>query len=330
MKNIFFNICKLIFLAVIIVSCEETEYSIPELKPGLKNDCIKHSLGPNVLGQNIEFAYAMALKPEEGILLKAEVEASIAGAEGTYLENKSYYTNGSGINVGVEVGEASVSSGNKTTVTFNKDTCAATLRYFYKVPEEARGKMITFKFSATANNGESVSYEMGPYKVREMDMILDLVATNEEACYISISDMAVYNAAEAAEKPDNIDLVYLYRAIPGISFNHALVSPSAESQYLPEVVLPSNVNNKSKVIKAWNVQDQQLARLHYGVFVDDSDIEQIDFSNAADFAINMKKESGLWVETEDGKYRAYIFINKVKVDDSSEEMTLSLKRLQVK
>lgn len=317
-----------VFLVLFLSSCKEDEYSIPVLEPGLHNDCIKHSLGPNVAGQYMEFAYAMALKPEEGKLLKATVKASIAGAEGTYLENKSYHTNGSGANIGIEVGEPSVTSGQETTVTFNKDTCAATLRYYYIVPDEACGKSVLFKFSATASNGESVGYEMGPYEIRKMQMKLDLVATDGSACYISIADMTVYDAAAAAANPDKIDLVYLYRSIPSITFNHALVSPAANAQYLQGVLIPSGVNHKSKVIKAWNIQDQQLARLQYGVFVDDVDLEKMDFSGAADYAINMRAEAGLWVETQDGEYRAYIFVNNT--NNATKRMTISMKRLEMK
>lgn len=317
-----------VFLVLFLSSCKEDEYSIPVLELGLHNDCIKHSLGPNVAGEYMEFAYAMALKPEEGKLRTANVEASIAGAEGTYLENKSYYTNGSGVDIGIEVGEPSVTSGQKTTVSFNKDTCAATLRYYYKVPDEARGKKVSFKFSATASNGESVDYEMGPYEIRKMQLKLDLVATDGAACYISLADMAVYDAAAAAANPDKIDLVYLYRSIPGITFNHALVSPATDAQYVQGALIPSGTDHKSKVIKAWNIQDQQLARLQYGVFVDDVDLEQLDFSGAPDYVINVKAESGLWLETQDGKYRAYVFVNEV--NNSDKQMTISIKRLEMK
>lgn len=328
MKIDFFKVSIYSLLLLFVISCGDDEFSIPVLKSGLKNDCIKHSISPGIVGEEIVFAYAMALKPEEGKLLTATVEASIAGADGTYLSNKSLHTDGSGVNIGVEVGEPSVTSGKKTTVTFNKDTCAATLRYYYIIPEEARGKTVSFKFSATASNGQSVSYDMGPYDIRKMHMKLDLKATDGEKCYISIKDMAIYDAAEAAANPENIDLIYLYRKIDGITFDHALVSPSAEANYLQGVAIPSGANNKSKQIKAWDIRDQQLARLQYGMFLDDLDLEVKDFSNAPDFAINMKTESGLWVETHDGKYRAYVYINKV--DNAKKEMTLSMKQLQVK
>jgi hypothetical protein len=114
-----------------------------------------------------------------------------------------------------------------------------------------------------------------------------------------------------------------------VTFAHALVSPATESQYRPGVTLPAGVDNNSKLIKAWNLRDHQLSPdLQYGVYIDDVDFEEIDFTNAPNFAINMKKEAGLWVETEDGKYRAYILVNNV--DNGQAKMTLSIKRLQMK
>ena len=74
----------LFFISVLaglfLTSCEDEEYAIPVLPSGLQNDCIKRSLGPNVVGLDIEFAYAMAIKPTEGHIVSASVEASIPGA----------------------------------------------------------------------------------------------------------------------------------------------------------------------------------------------------------------------------------------------------------
>lgn len=328
MRLKYISIVLLVSLLAVITSCKEDEYAIPVLPSGLHNDCIKHSLGPGVIGTNMVFAYAMALKPEEGKLISAQVEASIPGAEGTYLSNQSLYTDNSGNNKGITVGEPSVTSGKLTTVTFNVDTCAATLRYYYVIPEAARGQTVSFKFTAKATNGQTVSYDMGPYEVRRMDMKLDLVATDPTACFVSIADMTIMDAAAAAANPEKVDLVYLYRSITGITFNHALMSPVTDPMYLRDVTLPAGLTNKTKVFKTWNIQDQQLARLQYGVYVDDLDLEKMDFSGAPDYALNTRSESGLWVETSDGKYRAYIFINKT--DNAGKKLTFSMKRLQMK
>lgn len=313
--------------SLLVSACKDEEYELPVAKSGLQNDAIKRTLGPNVVGLNIEFAYAMALPQSEGSLTSARVEASIPGAAGTRLENNSFYTNGSGQDVAVQMGEPALTEGTVSEMTFTRDTMASTLRYYYVIPEEARGQDVNFTFSATANNGQTVSYKMGPYKVANLEMVLDKVAVNNATCYISIADMAVYDAATAATIPEKIDLVYLYRNIAGKTFAHALVAPAADPQYLPGVTLPAGVANTAKISKQWALRDQQLARLQYGVFIDDIDFQKLDVSTAPNFAINMKAESGAWVETADGQYRAYIYVNSV--NNGAQSMTISMKRLRV-
>jgi hypothetical protein len=320
-RNVLFY--QLIFLILLFTACKKDE--IPTM---LGNDCIKRTLGPNIVGLNIEFAYAMAIPASEGKITSASVEASIAGAAGTYLENRSFYTNSSGMDIGITIGNTSVTNGTKTEVIFNRDTCAATLRYYYVIPEEGRGKSVTFTFSATASNGEKVSYSMGPYTISNMDMKLDITASDNNLCYISIADMAVYNAATAATIPGKIDLVYLYRAITGITFAHALVSPTSNVEYLPGITLPSGTTNSTAFIKVWGLRDFNLARLMYGVYIDDLDFQKIDFKGAPNYGINMKAEAGAWVETADGKYRAYIYVNSI--NNTGKTMKISIKRLTMK
>ncbi|WP_439559647.1 DUF4466 family protein [Dyadobacter sp.] len=327
MKHTYLYYFLVLIGLVSLSSCEEEEYAIPTLRQELQNDVIKRSIGPNLVGMNIEFAYAMALPKSMGKLVSAEVEATIGGGEATYLENRSFYTNGSGEDVGIEVGSKSVNSGGKTTVTFTKDTSAATLRYFYRIPTTARGKEVSFKFSAQASNGQTVNYSMGPYKIAEMDMVLDLDVTDSTKAYISIEDMAVYSLADAAANASKIDLVYLYRSIPNITFSHGLVSPSAKT-YLPGVNLPAGANRTSRVQKVWNLRDFHLARLQYGVYIDDLDFQKLDIASAPDYAINLRSEAGVWVETQDGKYRAYVYINSV--NNTTKSAKISIKRYMMK
>jgi hypothetical protein len=323
MKRIFNILSILLLLSLFATSCKKDTVTTI-----LKDDCIKRTLGPNVVGLQIEFAYAMALPADAGKLTSASVEASVAGATGTFMENRSFYTNSSGVDVGITVGSTSVTNGTNTSVTFTKDTCAATLRYYYVIPEAARGLKVSFTFSAVASNGETVSYSMGPYTIANMDMKLDLVATDGANCYISIADMAVYNAATAATIPAKIDLVYLYRAITGISFEHALVSPATDPVYLPGITLPAGVTNSTPFFKVWNLYDQQLARLQYGLFIDDLDFQKINFTGMPNYGINMKAQAGAWVQTADGKYNAYIYVNSI--NNTTKSMTISIKRLTVK
>jgi hypothetical protein len=310
-------------------SCKKNTYALPTPSDKLQNEAIKRTLGPNIVGQQIEFAYAMAILPSKGKLVACKAVASIAGAAGTYMENRSFYTASNGADVGVPVGTPSVTSGTTTTVTYDHDTSAATLRYYYVIPEAARGKTVTITFTATSSDGESISTVMGPYTIAKMDMTLNMKVSNGNLMYISIADSTVYNAADAAAHAASIDLVYLYRNLTTSAFNHALVAPAADPQYLPGVTLPTGVNRTAKELKAFNVQDHNLAPTEqYGtLFIDDVDFQTIDLSNQPNFAINLKADAGVWVETADGKYRAYLFFNAVATSGTA---TISMKRYAMK
>lgn len=329
-RSIYTNLASVLaVLLLTMAGCKKEEYALPTPKEGLQNDAIKRTIGPSLVGEPIEFAYAMALLPTNGKLVSAQVEASIEGAAGTYLEHRSFHTKNDGTDVGVEVALPSVNQKGITSVTFNKDTSAATLRYYYVVPEEARGKTVSFTFSAKSSNGESVSYKMGPYNISKMDVVKGLTVTNAARAFISIADMAVYTAAEATGKEAKIDLVYLYRSFTTSTFNHALVSPGADPQYLPDVTLPAGMSNSTKVQKVFNLQDYNLQLVapeqrKYGIYVDDQDFEKLDLGSASNLAIDLKAESGVWVETADKKYRAYIFVNSV--NNGGKSAVISIKR----
>jgi len=315
----------LILSLLVLAGCQKKEYALPTPKDTLQNDVIKRTLGPNVVGLNIEFAYAMAILPEKGKLVSASVEASIAGATGTYLENKSYYT--SGVNdVGVVVANPSVTNKNVTSVTFSVDTSAATLRYYYVIPEEARGQQVSFTFHCESSNGETQEYKMGPYTIAKMEMKRLINVSDGNLAYISIEDMAAYNAATAATMPNKIDLVYLYRSYTTSAFNHALVSPAADAQYRPDITLPTGVNRNTLERKTFNLQDYHLAgpTSQFGIYIDDVDFEKLDLSGSANFAINLKAEAGVWVQTADNKYRAYIYFNSA--NNTTKSAVISIKR----
>jgi hypothetical protein len=307
-----------------IASCTKKEYRLPIPEQTLQNDVIKRSLGPNIVGQDIEFAYAMALPAHKGKLVSAQVEASIAGAAATTLQNLSFHTLGTGKDTGIVVATPSVNDGNKTSVTFNRDTMAATLRYFYRIPEEARGKTVSFKFTAKSSNNETVTYQMGPYSIAKMDMVRNITVTDGNAAYISLTDMGVYTTTNVGANAAKIDLVYLYRNITSSAFNHALVSPSADPQYLPGVTLPAGMNKSTKVRKAFNLQDYHLAQSQVGIYIDDVDFQELDLSDAPNYAINLRAEYGVWAETADGKYRAYIYLNSV--NNTGRSAVISIKR----
>lgn len=136
--------------------------------------------------------------------------------------------------------------------------------------------------------------------------------------------MAAYNAGDAAAKAGSIDLVYLYRSFTTSAFNHALVSPAADAQYRPGITLPNGVNRSTNERKTFNLQDYNLAQLQFGIYIDDVDFEQLNMLNEPNYAINLKAEAGVWVETADHKYRAYIYFNSA--NNTSKSAVISIKR----
>jgi hypothetical protein len=326
MKSLLKHTIWTLSLVFLLMACEEEEYKVPEVNNAFQNDCIKRSLGPNIVGRTIDFAYAIALPQSLGSIVSAQVEASIPGATGTFLEHRALSSNG-GADIPKQIGDPSITEGSLTTVTFIRDTFAVTLRYFYAIPEEARGQKVSFKFSARDTNGKTVTYNMGPYQVSSIDMVLDRQLSDNGAMYLSIADMAVYTAAEAAANPDKIDLVYLYRTVPNVTFAHALVSPAADPTYLPGITLPAGVNKDTKLIKTLNLRDRQLARLQFGIYIDDLDFTQLNTTGASNYAINFRAEAGAWVETADGQYRAFVYVNAIS--NTNRTMTVSIKRLKM-
>jgi Domain of unknown function (DUF4466) len=324
MKRKFIYTVSPIFVAALLlfIGCKKEEYALPVAKDVLQNTALKRTLGPNIVTQTIDLAYSAAILPSKGKLTSIQVEASIAGATGTFLENRSFFTNGSGVDVGVTVGSPSVNEGTKSTVNFTLDTSAATLRYSYVIPEEARGKTVSFTFTAKSSNGETVSTTMGPYTVAKMDMVR-LLSVKTDSAYISIADLKVYDPKTAATNASKIDLVYLFRNITTSAFSHALVSPAADTAYLPNVKLPAGLTNSTKMQKVFNLQDFNLARLQFGIYIDDKDFQDIDLTNAPNYAINLRAEAGVWVQTADNKYKAYVFINSVTAAGTA---VISIKR----
>lgn len=316
-----------VLFAGTLFSCQTEETT-----PDFSNKCYKRSMGPNVYGNEIEFAYAMAIQPYVGKLVSASVEASIAGEEGTWLEHRSYHAKLDGMDTAIVVGNPSVTEGTLTTVEYVVDTCAATLRYFYKIPKDAKGQDVSFNFSAVGSNGQIVTQSMGPYHIANMDMELDVNLTAQN-CYLSIADMKAYNAAQAAEHPERIDLVYFFRNgnLDTAAINHSFVAPACK-KYIPQnLTLPAGVENDTK-IRDVGIKDAHLARLHLknppeaqpGIYIDDIDLQTIDLSNMPNWAFDLIANDGMWVATGDGKYHAYIYVNSANRGRAG--ATISMKR----
>lgn len=323
---------SVLLLGFALCSCEDDPKLLHDTITVLSNDCIKRSLpvAPNIVNNDIEFAYAMAIPNKLGKLTSAQAVASIAGAENTRFDPNSYYTNNGGLDIPVRVASDSRTEGTTTSVEFTVDTCASTLRYYYVIPEEAKGKEVDFTFSVKASNGQTAQYKLGPYKISKMDMTKRL-KVDAENCFISFQNdgeaIHIYSKEEVKDNPsllDKIDLMYHFSSYGDIS--HAIYTLSSPEEYMDGVSLPVGFVNDTKLKKIYGMQDRQLADLKYNKYVDDLDFETLNLTISSTYLLGLKEESAFWAETNDGKYRAFVYVNKAP----SGEMTISAKRYPMK
>lgn len=315
MKYRFINIALSVLLLGLITACDKSVETIT------KNDLIKKSLGPNVVNQTIEFAYAMAVPG--GKIVSAQVEASIPGASKTGFGLDSYYTNSGGVDIPVRVAKDTATIGKISSVVII-DTCAATLRFYYVIPEAARGKTVSFKFSCTSNNGETVTYTTPEYTISKMDIQRNTILTSGGSCYFSLKQMKAFTKVEvdaSTELAKEIDLVYFYQTTTGIA--HVLACPTTSSEYLYSAVIPDSCKNETKISRRRDVRDLQLGSVK-AEFVDDLDFEVLNMDNTPNFVFNLIKDNSLFVVSNNGKYKAFLLINST--DNTNKKMTISIKR----
>lgn len=297
-----------------------------------KNDLLKKTTGPAVVGDRIEFAYAIGTT--EGDLKDVRVEATIPGAAGTGFSRFSWYTNrNTGVDQPLQTATDTVTMGAVSTasildVATNK---ALTLRYYYYPTADAQGKDVSFRFSSTSSTGKTVSSQSPSYRISRMDMKRSIVLADGAKMYVSLADMTAYTKAEveANNLAGKIDFVYVYRpTINTFAFGHALVSPSNAS-YLNDVVLPTGLaKSRTAIDKRVDVKDAQLrGTAGFDVYIDDIDLQSTTFVNAADYAYGLAVDQGAFVKTADGAYAAYVYVNAV--NNTAKTMTVSIKRLRL-
>ena len=204
---------------------------------------------------------------------------------------------------------------------------AATVRYAYVVPAEAKGKNISFTFSSTSSTGAKASYSTPSYPVSKMDMKRLIELGNEGACYFSIEDMKAYTKEEVTTQSlaSKIDFIYIYQAkLNGYDYKHSFVSPGTDPKYIAIAgIVPAGATNKTPMEKRANVRDAQLKGEAPNVYIDDVDFQSLDLGAAVDYALTFSKDDGAFMKTANGKYAAYVYVNKI---DDSGKMTISIKR----
>ena len=317
MKNKLFYIIFSLCIVTGFSSCSDDE------DPVLKNDLLKKTYDPLIAGTTVEFAYALGAS-DGGKLRTAEITASIPGALGTGISKKSRYTDTGGNEIAVVIATDSTTNGAVSRVTL-VDTIAATVRYFYVIPEDAKGKQLSFTFSGTSTTG-TVSCASDVYTVSNMDM-----KTGQEMdlqkCYFSVENMQAYTKAEVETQglASKVDLVFVDKATMGSgwSFGRAFVAPSNDQNYLESDEIPVGANNKTLIERRYWPDGQLKTGNIRTVFVDDIDLRQAAFDGTITYAYGFGNDQGALIKTADGKYAAYIYINNY----SSGTLTFGIKRL---
>lgn len=297
----------------------------------LKNDLIKRTVSPLLTGEKIEFAYAMGCP--EGKLKSARVTASVAGQDGTNFEPYTWYTE-NGTDKSVVVAEDCKTEGNVSTAKII-DSEATTLRYYYVIPEELRGKEVSFVFSSETQDNKVATYKTPAYKISNMDMRKNIVLTGTDtgARYFSIEDMKAYTLqeVEAGNLSAKIDFVYAYAPKKTVGetqydYKHVFFSTAATGYYPDNFTVPETWTKRSTSMeKKLYMWDGQLKDdKNNAIFVDDIDLQKQSFNNSADFVLDIRTEGSVFMKTADGKYVAYFYINKV--DDAKKTAQIGIKR----
>lgn len=331
MSDVMKKISILSFFAVILISvvaCSDEDNG------ALQNDLIKRTMSPLIVGEKINFAYAAGTSDSK--LSMMCVEASVPGGEGTNFEPYAWHTEN-----GVDKSEVVASdcrTEGRTSSAIIIDSQATTLRYYYVIPEEVRGKKVSFVFSTVSENGEKVSYRTPSYNVSAMDMrkLISLSGEEDGSRYFSIEDMKAYTKNEVISGNlfSKIDFIYAYapkKNVNGNSYDykHAFFAPAAEGFYPDDFVLPSGIEKKKTLMdKKLYVWDGQLKDdVNTDIYVDDLDLRSQTFENSVDYVLDIRAEGGVFMKTSDGKYAAYIYINSL--DTNNKKAIIGIKRLRL-
>ena len=332
MKKIYIIIFSLFLSSVIVSSCKKDE---DQKDAEFKNDFIKKTLMPLIVGEKIEFAYGMGT--QSGKLTNVKAVANIPGATGTFWEPFTWRTTTGGVNVSKVVAKDMSTVGNTSTAVII-DTNATTLRYFYTIPEASRGQNVSFEFSAQNSLGQTVSVKTPTYRVTKMDMVrnITLVGSATGARYFSIADGKAYTLAEveANNLSAKIDFVYAYAATitpttTAYPYGHSFVSPSVTGYF------PAGFTINPAWTKATTLMERKIGNTLYdgqlkndanvGIYVDELDLAQQEFNGSAAFAITMTQDAGIFMKTADGRHVAFIYINSV--NNGTSTAVISMKRL---
>jgi hypothetical protein len=330
MKQSINIILGLFITTVFVTSCKKDEENVT-----LKNEFIKRTVAPLIVGERLEIAYGAG--STNGGLNTMQVVASIPGAAGTAFETVTHRTVNA-LDVTKTVATSSVTNDATSTATLI-DTNATTLRYIYVVPEAARGQQVSFAFSVTNKAGAQATANTPGYSISKMDMArsITMVGTAAGARFFSIADMKAYTQAEvdAGNLSAKIDFVYAYAATitpstTAYTYGHSLVSPAASAYFPAGFTIPAAWTKNSTPMEkkiGTTLYDGQLKNdPNISIYVDDLDLKQQTFTGSPNYAITLANDGSVFMKTADGKYTAFVYINSVNTTGPT--AIVSIKRYQ--
>ena len=324
MMNIkYIKLLAYILLILILPACDSDDDS------PLKNDFLKKTSGPVLVGSTIEFAYAIG-STDHTPLKAVEVTATYPGAIGTGIGTHGIATNSdNGEEMEFLIATQTSTEGNLSRA-YLVDTIAATVRYFYVVPEEARGKSIRFKFRALTDNS-SASLETPEYAVGNVEVFKNLTLTSGQNSCFSLETMRSYtlDEVESLGIADKIDFIYSYKQTlgSGWTFAHGLVAPSNNKGYLYPVEIPAGASNNTLLEKRYWPDGQLKTSGVPTIYVDEIDLRGATFDGTIGHAYELGQDQGVLIKSHDGKYVAYLYINGTSSNTLT--MNFAIKRLRL-
>ncbi|MDR1525831.1 MAG: DUF4466 family protein, partial [Tannerella sp.] len=106
---------------------------------------------------------------------------------------------------------------------------------------------------------------------------------------------------------------------------HCFFAADAPGELHPGITFPSGFASNTKIIKVYGLRDRQLSDLNSSLHIDDLDLREISFKTCYSNALKLVAEGGMWIETADGQYRAFVYINAAAANTA----TISVKRYRM-
>lgn len=329
------NLSLLLLFAISVCSCSNDDlekYGQDLTLEGFNVDMRNNSFPPYIVGEELNLSFA-AGSSSNGNLKDLQVKTNIAGASGTLLEKTGIYYNW---NLGKDdtyTVFSEVKQNENDWLGTYVDTIAATAKFRYVIPNEAKGKKVEIIFNAGCAGGRATKTFDCQVSNIELKRNIPIVAANEDGsgrAFFSLSKMQAFSLSEVQSQNmyGEIDFVFVYDNVgPAASWklNYAILAPSCE--YMSSKLLGESWGRKNDTdIEIKNWEDYHLQGSGRMNFVDDLDFQKAQFVTDTKMCININNDTRALVKTENGEWIGLIWFKNV----SKTNAFLNVKRYKVK